>query len=252
MLLNPKFSSLIRNALALILFNKISDQVVLKNGIKFQAAHNLPLIEMIYAIHFQKLYTSNGNFKIELQNAVVDIGENIGIFSVFAGKKTKNKAHAFEPYEKNFNYLKKNVLENKLTNIIAEKFAVSNVIGLKNLFLMNNSVGSILKSKKYNGKKRNFIKVPTTTIEAIIEMNKLKKIDFLKIDCEGSEGEIVSSTSEKYLRKIEKAVLEFHDNVSSLQHDEIQKIFEKADFNTSLRWNKVSPFGFIYAYNLNA
>lgn len=66
------------------------------------------------------------------------------------------------------------------------------------------------------------------------------------MDCEGSEGSILMSTPMHYLKRIRKISLEFHDNVSSLKHNDIQKLLGEAGFVTKLNWNGESPFGYIY------
>jgi hypothetical protein len=47
------------------------------------------------------------------------------------------------------------------------------------------------------------------------------------MDCEGSEGAIFTSTSKRYLQRIKKISLEFHDNVSLLNHHQIQEVLKK-------------------------
>jgi len=81
----------------------------------------------------------------------------------------------------------------------------------------------------------------------IMDEYSLSQIDFLKLDCEGSEGAIFASTPREYLRRIRKISLEFHDNVSSLRHEEIQRLLEDMEFQTALRWNGKSPYGYLYA-----
>ena len=76
--------------------------------------------------------------------------------------------------------------------------------------------------------------------------NDLKEIDFLKLDCEGAEGSILTSTPGEHLKRIRKIAMEFHDNVSQLKHDEIQRLLADAGFVTTLNWNGRSPFGYLY------
>ena len=45
--------------------------------------------------------------------------------------------------------------------------------------------------------------------------------------------------------------MEFHDNVSPLNHNQIQKILNDAGFNTIIAWDKNSPFGYLYANKTN-
>jgi len=82
--------------------------------------------------------------------------------------------------------------------------------------------------------------------ENIFEENKLDKIDFLKLDCEGSEGSILLSTPKPYLQRIAKIAIEFHDNVSQLNHQEIRELLEDVGFTTELSWDEISPFGYLY------
>jgi hypothetical protein len=79
---------------------------------------------------------------------------------------------------------------------------------------------------------------------------KLCKIDYLKIDCEGSEGTIFECLSEDDLRRVRKIGMEFHDNLSSLNHDEIEDRLLSAGFKTQVEWDGKSPFGYIYAKRL--
>ncbi len=92
----------------------------------------------------------------------------------------------------------------------------------------------------------NYIEVHAITLQRIMDDNNLERIDFLKLDCEGSEGSILMSTPRGYLERIQKVAMEFHDNVSQLKHDEIQRLMEEVGFVTSLVWDGDSPFGYLY------
>ena len=52
------------------------------------------------------------------------------------------------------------------------------------------------------------------------------------MDCEGSEGAIMTSIPNKYLRNVKKISMEFHDNVSTLNHHQIQALLHEAGFST--------------------
>ena len=87
--------------------------------------------------------------------------------------------------------------------------------------------------------------------EGITKSNTLgnlnvSKIDFLKLDCEGGEGEIITSLSLDELKKIEKIAIEFHDNHSILNHTEILEKLIASGFKTILSWAGESCFGYIY------
>ena len=54
------------------------------------------------------------------------------------------------------------------------------------------------------------IAVPSTTLNDIFLDNKIEHCDFLKIDCEGAEYEILFSAPKELFSKIEKIVMECH------------------------------------------
>jgi FkbM family methyltransferase len=247
-LINPKLSVFIKNVLLVAFCGKVPDKLVFKDGLILQAPYNHPLLNMISEIYYQKVYTPNRNFEIKSKDVVLDIGANIGIFTVLAANRTKNKVYAFEPYQQNYYYLSKNILVNNLLNVIPNKMAVSDNVGYKNLLLMNNPAGHVLENKNFSKVNKNYVEVYTTTLKEYIDTNNIEQIDYLKMDCEGSEGEILSSIPKKYFKKIQKIVIEFHDNVSFLKHNEIIELLNNVNFSTRVKWDQISPFGFIYAH----
>jgi hypothetical protein len=53
----------------------------------------------------------------------------------------------------------------------------------------------------------------------------INKIDFLKIDCEGSEYDIIKSLPEEYLRNnINKMCVEFHFNTDDRLYQMVEKL----------------------------
>lgn len=75
----------------------------------------------------------------------------------------------------------------------------------------------------------------------------INRIDFMKLDCEGAEGEIINSMSVEDLQNVRKIAIKFHDNHSLLTHNQILERLKKADFETQLKWNGNSNYGYIYA-----
>ncbi len=118
--------------------------------------------------------------------------------------------------------------------------------GTENFALARIGGGHLLSSHSAEGELRDHVEVSTTTLERIIRDNSLEQIDFLKLDCEGVEGQILQSTPKDQLRKIRKIAMEFHDNVSSLSHDEILELLEDQGFSCWLDWDGKSSFGYLY------
>jgi FkbM family methyltransferase len=219
--------------------------VILRNGVHIDAPKDNTLLSMVHEIFFRNIYTPV-NIPIEHSDIVVDIGANIGVFALFAASRTQNTVHAFEPFPENVKFLKRNIHRSGSHNIITHSVAVSDKIGSAKLFLSEISGGHLLFDHNIKGKLENYIEVPTITLQRIIDDNNFKQIDFLKLDCEGCEGSIIMSTPKDCLKRVRKIAMEFHDNVSYLKHNDIQRLLEEAGFVTKLDWNSKSPFGYLY------
>lgn len=210
--------------------HKTPGKIVLKNGIRFES----PAIYWadVYSIFFMQVYTPT-YLAIEKNDIVVDIGANIGVFTLYAASITQNMVYAFEPFPSNFEALQQNIRANSLHNIIPYRIAVSDQSGTE--LLLNTGVSQAHKLKKLlPGETDKYLEVPAITLQEIMDTNHLEQIDLLKLDCEGSEGLILQSTPKDCLKRIRKISLEFHDKLSTLDHDEIQKLLEDAGFTTRI------------------
>jgi len=237
-------------------------KLILKNGFQIEAAKHLKFL--VREIFFRKVYNPV-NLPIGENDIVVDIGAHNGIFTLFAASITKNMVYAFEPTPASFEFLKRNIDANGLNNVIARNAAVSDKIGSTKLFLSLESDWQNMlvdyinpdKIEKYKldfltlgpDKPERYVEVPTTTLQDIMDSNNIGQLDFLKMDCQGSEGSILQSTPRDYLERVRKIAMEFHDQLSNFEHNDIQKILGEADFITELKWvSKSSPEGYLYAW----
>lgn len=196
-------------------------------------------------IFHHKVYQSP-EIKIEQNDIVFDVGANIGLFSIYASQFTKAGIYAFEPHPINFKKLERNLSNNNL-NVKAIKCAISGEVGTGTLTDASISGGHILKMDSLSNNHDN-LKVEVVTLNHIMDQYGIDRIDFLKLDCEGAEGEILNKLSDTLFSKIKKIVLEFHDNQSILSHDQIIDLLRIKGFSTKLDWNKKSYFGYIYAW----
>jgi FkbM family methyltransferase len=216
---------------------------VFRAALRKRGVERSEILEMVKEIYFRRIYNPKG-FEINENDVVLDIGANVGVFTLFAAAKTKNKVLAYEPLTETFNSLRLNAKSLKQVRCFCA--AVSGSVGRKKLYLDGDYKVGILFDRNIHGKLKKFVTVPTTTLKKIFDENKLKKIDFLKMDVEGSEGDIIRSTPISYLKKINKISMEFHDNVSLLKHGEIIKYLKSAGFVVKLNWKRESFFGYIY------
>ena len=143
--------------------------------------------------------------EIQENDIIIDVGAHVGYFSLKAALIcNKGKIFAFEPLSDNFKILKRNIEINRIQNIFAKNLAVSNHDGKQKLYLGHDSTNSLVK------KKLNHVEVSTVNLESIFNQYNLSKCNILKLDCEGSEYDILLNLDCKILKKIKKICMEYH------------------------------------------
>lgn len=169
----------------------------------FDTAFIPQILKEIYIDRVYYRWTVNSKL-----STVLDVGANIGLFSMFIHKYA-DKIYAMEPSKLHLPYLEKNVKGNKLNKVTILPYALSNKDGEATFYYNKNTTMYSLKSKIRDRKETETVK--TKTIKTIFEENKLDTIDFMKLDTEGYEREIIMSQEfEDYAPKIKVIVGEFH------------------------------------------
>jgi FkbM family methyltransferase len=155
---------------------------------------------------------------------LIDVGGNIGMFSIYAHIKYGCKIIAFEPIKENLDNFKRNILINNL-NIDYFELHNSAISSEEGTFIKlgkfeHNSGGS---SQFYNYVS-NYEVCKTETLHKYIN----DKTKFLKLDCEGSEYEIIPSIMDK-LNNFKYIGIEYH-NVNEKTpyelHEKIKDVFK--------------------------
>ncbi len=140
---------------------------------------------------------------------IVDIGANMGCFSVFAAGLCQDATVlSYEPEDGNYEILSKNISVNNLQDRVhAYKYAVAGDGGAKELILGESPLNSLV----INSQSPRRQQVSCITLSDIIKSHNLQQIDFLKINCEGAEYEIIERCSESDIVKLRKIRLEYHN-----------------------------------------
>lgn len=123
-------------------------------------------------------------------DCVLDIGANIGYYSVLAAKKVgeTGRVFAFEPDKNNFISLEENLKLNGLTNVKSEAVAVGDYEGFSDLYVNTKHRGRSSFVKNFNETSDTLsYKVALSTLDEYAKKNNIKNIDVLKIDVEGYE-----------------------------------------------------------------
>nr|CAA6830897.1 MAG: Unknown protein [uncultured Thiotrichaceae bacterium] len=134
---------------------------------------------------------------LNTESVYCDIGAWIGPTVVYASKICK-KVICFEPDPFAYRYLHWNIELNDLQNITALNFALSNQVSMQRMSSFSGRLGDSMSSLLDDNHESPGVDVPALTWDAFIDLSETKKIDFIKIDIEGGEFELLP-TLKNYL-----------------------------------------------------
>lgn len=159
---------------------------------------------------------------------ILDIGSNIGVWSLTYSTFITGTIYAFEPQPKIYNCLIKNIKANNCTNIIPSNVALSNI---KTEYLMNADYTTKINCGA-------FAIVPYGTLQIKSEIGDnldLSSIGFIKIDVEGHELEVIEGLKNTIIRDKPIIFIEIHNS-----HPQANNTFKK-----------IIEFGYSYVLKLS-
>ncbi len=130
--------------------------------------------------------------KVSGADVTMDVGANIGYYSVQFSRLTDGKVYSFEPMSYQYSVLKKNLELNGIENVIPVKRIVSNTSGKKRIYYSgpdNTGASSLVK------KSGEYEDVQAITIDDYCDEQKIAQVDLMKIDVEGHEMDVLMGMS---------------------------------------------------------
>jgi FkbM family methyltransferase len=201
----------------------------LRNGVTIRAPDNVKLWNHFNDIWLNRTYTADG-FDIPAGGTVVDIGANIGLFSLMAAQRAACVL-SFEPFTLCFEWLLRNVEANGLGDVIRPfNSAVGRDVGMRTLF-----VQSEFTSNSFYQTRGDPVSVPCTTLAVIVDEHCGGRCDFLKLDCEGAEFEILSEAKGETLKRVRTIALEVHEAIDVGTRVDLEKRLAAASFSVDTR-----------------
>ena len=223
--------------------------------------------------HKIKFYTPNANVKALVETIFVvepetiawissfepgeiflDIGANIGLYSVWATVSRQVSCYAFEPECLNYSILTRNIIYNNLGNkLIAYPVAISDTSRFDRLHLTEFEYGE---SCHAVGEKLNFANEPfepvfsqgcyTTTIDELVVSKALPVPNHIKIDVDGIENKIINGAKNTLDRpELLSLIVEINDQLP--QDIEMVKYIEERGFKSEAAPPSVlAPIGSIH------
>jgi FkbM family methyltransferase len=184
---------------------------------------------------------------------VVDIGAGAGDFAIsVALRGPRSRVFAFEPWRESFDLMRENLALNNLSNVqpfpeaVAGKrgeLVLSTPTGIEGQHRTSDAAGA--PSPSDSG-----VRVPAVPLSEVLDRSGIAVCDFLKIDCEGGEYDILFHAGEEALGRIRHIAMEYHDGVTPWSHRDLVAFLESHGFTTRRRPSPAhANLGFLFAAN---
>lgn len=180
-------------------------RVIARGGLKFEVdiTEGLDLSLLLFG-NFQQHVSDNKFIHLPDDAVIFDVGANVGIMSLkFASKAPRGKVYAFEPTHYALQKLKTNLALNKdvVQNIVPINTFVSGKekkpgsIKAFSSWKIDKKIGDN-QHPVHGGKAMSTEGVPTITLDDFVKEQKIARVDFIKIDTDGHEFDVISGASQ--------------------------------------------------------
>jgi FkbM family methyltransferase len=203
--------------------------------VKIYTFSNKDSWNVFHEIYYEQIYG-----KTKREDVVIDVGANVGMFTIKSIKEVGNDGLviAIEPEPRNLVLLRKNT--KIFNNVIVVPKAVGDSKRKIKLFIANTSGGHSIKRNKGHG----YIEVEIDLLDNIISELGAKRVDFIKIDVEGAEKEVLEGAKEILLKFHPKIALEYH-SIQNMQ--EVSRILTDLGYLIEVaEKSKLKELGYIY------
>lgn len=197
-----------------------------------------------YAIYRSRIYDLH--YDIHDEDVIVDVGAHNGAFTLKAARKAKKGiVIAVEPYLPIYKVLMYNIGQNHFQNVIGVNEALSDFNGTSKLYIGSDNRQNTVLEERWAAIEHSPIEpaeIKTETLDSLAERLNLRKVDFLKINAEGSELHILKG-AENLLKKYNVALAIAADHYAT-ELDEIIEYLNKIGYVIRLG----NSHHYVYAY----
>ena len=136
-------------------------------------------------------------FRPKEGDIVVDVGAHIGRYTIIASKMVGSQGIviAIEAHPANYDILKENILLNKLSNVTSLNYAVHSRETLVKLYEPGQEEGftiyNTIMTDRTSFNSQKYIEVKADTLDSLLLRNGIKQVNWIKIDVEGAEYEVL-------------------------------------------------------------
>ncbi len=225
-------------------FNLHKERFVKKlpNGLLMEVSANDHIEKYLFWYGaYEKKEVTTMQALLTADSVVVDIGANIGYYSLMAAEKvTAGRIYSFEPVTKNLGKIERNISLNKFTVIHPIQTAISNVSGSTTIYISaddNSGMSGLRTAENFSGQSET-VKCLTLD-EAVIEYN-LPKINLIKIDVEGSEVNVLKGMMKIITEQKPIILIEVLAVTLSMYNEQIETIYKTLFANKYISYKVTS------------
>ena len=148
------------------------------------------------------------SFLLKEDHIVLDVGGNIGLFTIIASKKSK-KVHVFEPVLECVENIQKNIDYHSMENVILNDSALSNENGIQTFYKDRDYsiLGSFSKENIMHEPIE--VKIKTIKLDEYIKKENIETVNIIKLNIQGAEGYAVDGGKELISRDLPIVLTEF-------------------------------------------
>lgn len=232
----------LRDRLALIRAPLVEHELL--NGLTFwcrPGSSDLMSVFDIFTSQRHSAYLSQ--FKVKEGDTVVDIGANIGVFSLQAALSGATVT-AYEPMADTCKVMRINIAANKMADRVQlVQKGVAQEAGPREIFLGNRNHSMSCSLIEHENTSADAVTIQTIAFADVLAKHAL--INLLKIDCEGAEFEFLGPGCN--LSNVDKVVLEYHEIAPGFRRSTLEAVLRHRGFTTQVKpWKP--GHGIIYAW----
>lgn len=204
--------------------------IKLKDGTTICSPGAEELLYLFDEIWVEGCYTQK--FAIPPKATVVDVGANAGVFTLWAVKSGAARVIAVEPSPSMCKHLARNIASNHLGNVTVVQAACGGKTGEAVLYSRGEDGLNSLYCRDVLGSNfQPMCRVPVLTLEEIFRRYEVETCDFLKLDCEGAEYDILLNSAESTLRRIQMIAMEYHVGLNEHDPSELMTFLQAHGFH---------------------
>lgn len=220
--------------------------ITLNSGLRFKVRTAMD----IWVIKETCLDRDYEHYGTELQDGwtIVDIGGGLGDFTLYASQVPNSVVHVYEPFPESLMLLQENLKQNHINDVQVFAEAVGSAQG--ELHLTTTTGVAVRHSTAQDSESAN-LTVTSVPLASVIERIESRYIDFLKMDCEGGEYDILFHADDSVLQSITHICMEYHDDLTPYTHHELVQFLSEKGFDVKTYANPAhTEIGFLYARKL--